>query len=84
MIPHLSPLHGPTKREFARRPLRFTLRWEKEPPNKDQAPITTNSTPPESAHGLVFSGPILLHHSNQPWTNQMAKTFLKDSLRSTL
>jgi len=84
MIPHFSPLHGPTKREFARRPLRFAWRWEKEPHNKDQAPITTSSTPSNPAHRAALSRPSLLHHPDQRSINETPNTFLKDSRRSTL
>jgi hypothetical protein len=84
MIPHLSPLHGPTKREFARRPLRFALRWKKEPHNKDQAPITTKAHFPSRPTDLFSQARYSCTVPTSPWTNPMAKTFLKDSLPSTL
>jgi len=84
MILRLWPLHTSTKREFARDPMRFALRWERELHNEDQAPLRTGSTPSNPSHRTDLSRPPLLHHHGQRWTNQTRRTFLKDSLRSTL
>jgi len=87
MIALPTPLHSPTKREFARGPMRFALRWKKELHNKDQAPLTTSSSPSKPVkpvHGPDLFRPILLPHPGQHSTNQTPNTFLKDSLRGTL
>ncbi len=84
MIPHLTPWHSPAKREFARGPTRFARQWKKELHTEDQSPLATNSTPSKPAHRADLSRAILIHHPGQRSANQAPKTFLKDSLRSTL